>query len=514
MRKLILASLTISSALGAQTPAAAPPPLGRTRPLRGSLERRLTTLLDQPPFDRASWGVYVQDDGGRILYQRNADRFAVPASNTKLVVTATAAVLLPAGYRVRTSVYVSGRVQAGVLDGDLVLYGRGDPTWSQRCFGVDTLAAAGCDSAFTVVDRLADSIAARGIRRITGKLVGDGSYFEPTLVHPAWNAWDLNWWYAAPVSGLGFHDNSVDFHIAPGAAVDAPPTITWSPDVGLFTFENRARTVPADSGTTIGDNFFRTPGAGTWDIWAQGTVALGRKPWIESFAVPDPNLYAARALATALLRKGVSVEGGTAGTTDSLAYRAVRCCSSPPPGPLAEYLGRPLGELIFPILNSSQNWFAEMLLKVLGRELRGQGSWEAGLDVERRFLIDSVKIDSTAFSLEDGSGLAAGNLITPRAFVQLLAYMRHHPKSAAFVAALPHSAQPGSLLKRFVGTPFEGHVTAKTGSIDRVNSLSGFLDRPDGRTYIFSVQANAHSVPYQQMLAQIDSVVVEIGKTK
>src|SRR5216117_993906 len=109
MRKLILASLTISSALGAQTPAAAPAP--RTRPLRGSLAQRLTTLLDQPPFDRASWGILVQDDGGRILYQRNADRFAVPASNTKLVVTAAAAVLLPADYRVRTSLYVNGRVQ-------------------------------------------------------------------------------------------------------------------------------------------------------------------------------------------------------------------------------------------------------------------------------------------------------------------------------------------------------------------------------------------------------------------
>src|SRR5437879_11688394 len=172
MRKLILASLTISSTLGAQSRAPAPP---RTRPLRGSLAQRLTTLLDQPPFDRASWGVFVQDDGGRVLYPRNADRFAVPASNTKLVVTATAAVLLPPGYRVRSSLYVSGRVQAGVLDGDLVLYGRGDPTWSQRCFGVDTLAAGACDSTFTGAHRLADSLAAGRIRRRTRRWFGGES---------------------------------------------------------------------------------------------------------------------------------------------------------------------------------------------------------------------------------------------------------------------------------------------------------------------------------------------------
>src|SRR6266567_1122156 len=167
MRKLILASLTISSSVAAQTPAARP----RTAPLKGSLEQRLAQLIDAPPFNRATWGIYVVDDGGRILYQRNADRFAVPASNTKLVVTAAAAVLLPADYRARTSVYANGRVQDGVLRGDLVLYGRGDPTWSQRCFGIDTLAAGACDSTFTVVDRLADSIAARGIKRIRGKLI-------------------------------------------------------------------------------------------------------------------------------------------------------------------------------------------------------------------------------------------------------------------------------------------------------------------------------------------------------
>jgi len=497
MRKLILASLTISSALAAQSKP-------RTAPLRGSLERRLTTLLDQPPFNRANWGVYVVDDG-KVLFARNADRFYVPASNTKLVVSAAATVLLPADYRVTTSVYANGRVDNGVLHGDLVLYGRGDPTWSERCFSVDSLAPGACDSAFTAVDAIADSIRARGLKRVTGKLVGDGSYFEPVLVHPGWNAWDLNWWYAAPVSGLGFHDNSVDFQITPGAAVDQPPKITWNPDLGMIGFENRARTGPADSGSTIGDNFFRRPG--TLDIWAEGTAALGRAPWIESFALPDPNLYAARALATALQKKGVSIEGGAASTTDSTVYRAVRLST-----PLTEYLGRPLPDVIFPILNTSQNWFAEMLLKILGRELAGAGSWEKGLEVEKRFLIDSVKIDSTAFALDDGSGLSAGNLVTPHAFVQLLDYMYRHPKRAPFLAALPHAQQPGSLLKRFVGTPLEGRVRAKTGSIYRVNTLSGYIERADGRRFTFSIQANGHSVPGRQMLAQIDSLVVQMAR--
>ena len=494
MRKLILASLTISAAVSLQAQS------------RGSVQQRVTRLIDQPPFDRATWNIFAQDDRGRVLFNRNGDRFSVPASNTKLVVAAAGTVLLPHDYRVSTSIYANGTITNGVLQGDLVVYGRGDPTWSERCYSVDTLAAGMCDSTWTAVDAIAESLRARGIKRITGRIVGDGSYFEPLLTHPGWNSFDLNWWYAAPVSGLGFHDNSVDFQIAPGPAIDAPPVISWTPDLHMFTFENRARTVASDSTTTIGDNVFRKPG--TTDIWAAGTVSLNRSPWIESFALPDPNLYAARALTASLQRKGIAVEGGAASTTDSMAYRALRCCGSP----LTEYRGRPLPDIVFPILNTSQNWFAETLLKILARAVGDTGSWEKGLDVEKRFLIDSVKIDSTAFSLEDGSGLAAGNLVTPHAFVQLLTFMYHHPKRAPFIAALPRAQQPGSLLRRFVRTPLEGRVLAKTGSIDRVNTLSGYIERPDGHVITFSIQANAHDVPTRQMLAQIDSVVVQLAR--
>ena len=492
MRKLILASLTISAAASLQAQRG------------GSLQQRITRLLDQPPFDRATWNVYAQDDRGHVLFNRNGNHFSVPASNTKLVVAAAATVLLPADYRVRTSVYANGTVKDGVLKGDLILYGRGDPTWSERCYAVDTLAPGACDSTWTAVDALADSLKAHGLRRVTGRIVGDGSYFEPTLTHWNWGSFDLNWWYAAPVSGLGFHDNSVDFQITPGGAVDQPPSITWNPDLHLFTFENRARTVPPDSSTTIGDNFFRKPG--TLDIWAEGTVSLSRTPWIESFALPDPNLYAARALELSLQRKGVSVEGGAASTTDSMVYRGVRGT------PIVEYRGRPLPDIVFPILNTSQNWFAEMLLKILGREVGDTGSWAKGLDVEKRFLIDSVKVDSTAFALDDGSGLSAGNLVTPHTFVQLLAYMYRHPKRRPFLASLPRAEQRGSLQKRFGGTSLEGRVLAKTGSIFRVNTLSGYVERPDGRVITFSIQANAHDVPNKQMLAQIDSVVVQLAR--
>jgi D-alanyl-D-alanine carboxypeptidase/D-alanyl-D-alanine-endopeptidase (penicillin-binding protein 4) len=180
--------------------------------------------------------------------------------------------------------------------------------------------------------------------------------------------------------------------------------------------------------------------------------------------------------------------------------------------PLAEVRSRPLRDWVFPILNTSQNWYAEMLLKQLGRQFGKGGSWIEGLAVERRFLIDSMRVDSTEFSLLDGSGLASGNLITPLAFTRILRFIRGHPRYATFAAGLPQSGQAGSLRTRFLGTPLAGHVWAKTGSIGGVNTLSGYIELSKGRVLTFSVQANHHTLDTRTILAAIDSVVVDMAK--
>jgi serine-type D-Ala-D-Ala carboxypeptidase/endopeptidase (penicillin-binding protein 4) len=467
--------------------------------------RRIDSRLNRVPFNRQLWGIALVDEGGRLVYGQNSTRMFIPASNMKLVVSAVAAALLPPDWRVTTSVY-GGPIVGGVLQGDLVLYGRGDPTMDRRCYAADSTRPGVCDvDAFTRIRQLVNALRARGVRSIAGDVVGDGSYFEPTMVHPNWEAFDLNWWYAAPVSGLGFHDNSIDFDWQPGPTVGAPAVITLSPDLGDVGFENRTITVASGGETDIGDRFFRHPG--TLQIWAEGTVALDNPPRTESFAIPDPNLYAARALRHALAEAGISVVGTTRSTTDSLLYARLRAS-----GALAEVQSRPLRDWIFPILNGSQNWFAEMLLKQLGKQFGKVGSWEEGLEVERRFLIDSVRVDSTQFSLSDGSGLSSSNLASPLALTQLLRFMRQHPRSASFVAGLPVAGLGGSLRTRFVGTPLAGRVRAKTGSISRVHSLSGYIELARGRALTFSVQANHHAEPSRTMLAAIDSVVLELGR--
>jgi D-alanyl-D-alanine carboxypeptidase/D-alanyl-D-alanine-endopeptidase (penicillin-binding protein 4) len=469
-----------------------------------TLAKRVTKRLDTAPFDRNLWGVVLTDLDGRIMFSRNAERLFIPASNTKLVVAAVAAALLPPDWTVKTSVYASGSVVESELQGDLVLYGRGDPTFSRRCYAGDTTQVGVCvDDPMQPLRVLAGQLRARGIRTVTGSLVGDGSYFEPTLVHPSWEGYDLNWWYAAPVSGLAVNDNSIDLEYGPGPTEGAPVQITVTPDFGDITLENRTWTGPAGSRRTI--DFFRRPGS--LALWAEGSVALTSGTRTEYFALPDPNYFTARAFRRVLADSGISVAGPSLGTTDSTRYQHLRLGEA-----MAEVESRPLTDWIFPILNTSQNFFAETLLKQLGKHFGAEGSWKEGLEVERRFLIDSVGIDSTQFSFRDGSGLASSNLVAPMAFAQLLGYIRHHPNYATFAAGLPESAQRGTLKRRFVGTPLEGRVKAKTGSISRVNSLSGYIETPRGRTLVFAILANNHALGGSEMTRQIDSVVVEMGR--
>jgi D-alanyl-D-alanine carboxypeptidase/D-alanyl-D-alanine-endopeptidase (penicillin-binding protein 4) len=469
-----------------------------------SLGRRLDARLDAPGLDRHLWGVAVSDVDGRPLYGRNQERLFIPASNTKLVIAAAATVMLGPDFTVRTSVYGAGPLVDGELHGDLVLYGRGDPTFSRRCYHIDETRPGACDTDPAAKFRdLARQLRERGVRRIAGDLVGDGSYFDGELVHPAWETYDLNWWYAAPVSGLGFNDNAVDIVIEAIDSGVVQPRITLGPDVGMAVLENRALVAPR--GTEQQFDILRSQDGSAY--LAGGTLPVGASRRTEYAAVIDPDRYAALALRRELLNEGIVVLGSVRSTTDSTDFAVARATPS-----LAEVTSRPLSDWVFPVLNTSQNWFAEMLVKQLGRRFGTGGSWAEGLAVERRFLIDSVGIDSTQFALVDASGLASNNLVTPRAFVQLLAWMRRHPTYEAFAGGLPQSGAAGSLRRRYLGTPLEGRVRAKTGTISRVNTLSGYVERADGRVFVFSVQANHHTLGSSRMIPAIDSVVVELAR--
>lgn len=455
------------------------------------LADRIDAILARPGLAGADWGIEVRDaQSGRVLYARSAARPFIPASNLKLLVTATAAHHLAPDYRYRTTLYAAGPVQGGVLHGDLVLYGRGDPLISTRY---------GRPQAW-VWEALADSLLAHGIRRVTGGVVADESYFEAQHLRPDWDPYDLRWWYAAPVGALGYDDNSVEVHIEPGR-VGTAPLVSWSPRSAYVEVENRAVTVRAGRPSTVD----LERGDGPRRIRVYGTVPGGAGPDVEFFAVSSGAEYAGVTFREALLRKGIEVDREEVRVVSDSLRSPARGAAV-----LAEHWSDPLPRVIAPILLKSQNWIAETLLKTVGREVRGEGSWEAGIGVERDFLTGVVGIDPADLALSDGSGLSENNRVTPRAFVKLLDYIHRTPAMAVVAQSLPVSGREGSLLTRLTDLP--GRVSAKTGYIGGVDSLSGWVVANDGRTVLFSIIANRGG-PSARMKAGIDDVVRAIAAT-
>ncbi len=485
-RRLAAASALLAALLATHAAAGnlAPPRAAATS--QTTLAARIDSILSRPALRQAHWGVLVSDAAtGRVLYARDAERHFIPASNLKLVVSATAAHHLPPDFRFRTTVYGTGAVSGGVLQGDLVLYGRGDPMISDRYFPSRT----------AVWEALADSLRARGIRRVAGAVVADESFFDADRVRGDWESYDTRWWYGAPVSALGFNDNSIDFRVAPGVTPGARAVITWEPRSSYVSLENTATTGAAGSGNTL--DFERTRGNG---VRAYGAFPAGAAPRTEHFAVADPAEYTGTVFRETLERRGIEV-----------ANDSVRVVSDPARSPargaavLAEHQSPALDKAIGPILLNSQNWFAEQLLKAVGRHVAGEGSWDAGLRVEREFLAGVVGIDTADVVLRDASGLSAGNLVTPRALVRLLDYVRRTPRQAVVRDALPVSGGRGSLQARFTDLP--GRVRAKTGYIGNVDSLAGYLTRADGGEVTFAIISNASGQPSSRMKAGIDDIV-------
>lgn len=424
-------------------------------------------------LSRAHWGVAVYDTGAeQWIALHNADRFFVPASNLKLIVSAVALERLGPEFTYRTTVYATQPVDPdGTLNGDLVLYGRGDPNLSGRY----------APSMTSIFEWLADSLVAHGLKRVTGDLIADESHWDDQYHHRDWSGFDQMWWYAAPVGALGFNDNSVDVSIRPGPRAGAPPSIETLPRSSFYSLDNRAETGPRGVESTF--DMKREPG--TNQITAFGVLPLDEPPETSYVAVVDAAGYTATVFQSVLVERGIEISGRVRTVSDSLdsplgSGNAVT---------LANHRSVPLTKVLESINGRSQNWHAEQVLKTLGREVAGAGSWDAGLKVELETLAQ-LGMDTTAFLLRDASGLSPANLTTPRALAELLTSMRSRPHGDVFARTLSVAGQTGSLKRRFRGSAAQGRVRAKTGFIANVYALSGYMTTVSGREYAFSVFVN------------------------
>jgi D-alanyl-D-alanine carboxypeptidase/D-alanyl-D-alanine-endopeptidase (penicillin-binding protein 4) len=488
-----------------QTPTPSTTPATRQANAPQTLEElraRLRELIARPEFASSRLAVKVASlDTGRVLFEQDAEKWMQPASNLKLYTVAAALDRLGADYRFVTSVYANARPDpSGIVRGDLVVYGRGDPSYATR------FNPEGDADYYRAINELASNITRAGVRRVEGDLVGDESYFSGPALSPGWEWDDLQWWYGAEVSALSVNDNSVDLSVKPGARVGDPCRITVSPSTPLVTVVDRTST--SERGTKRELNVTRPLGQNTIEI--RGTMPIDDRGFTASVSVSRPALLFVTMLREALERQGVVFTGKTR-TVDA----QTRADNKEPlqVSSLVEIAARrspPLSVIAAKTLKPSQNLYAELILRALGKADAAdprKTTADAGIEAVQRFLA-KAGVGAGRVVMLDGSGLSRADLVTADATLRLLVYMNTHTAGSVFREALPVAGVDGTLRNHMKGTPAQGNVRAKTGTLGTAASLSGYVFSAAGERLVFSVMVNNPSRELDAHVALNDAVAV------
>ncbi len=456
----------------AQTPPASLP----------ELQQRLAAEIAQPKFDAALWGVDVVSlDTGKTVFEHNAGKLFSPASNSKLYTVALALDRLGPDYRIKTSLYSQARPnRRGTLKGDLLVYGRGDPTLNARLHAGDI---------FKALEPLVAALTNAGVKRITGNLLADESFFHGPHFGSGWAWEDLEYGYGAEISALTIDDNTLRVTAVPGPQVGSPCGLGILGSPKAFDFVNLTQTV--ESGEKPRLRFFRKLDDNT--LFVSGGMPLGGSAYTNEVPVDNPACLFLAYFREALARHKIKVGG----RLRTLSWRERQ--SHPAEFGRLDELGSiespPVSDLAREVEKPSQNLYADLLLAQVGERARtaedppDATSEELGIRELERFLKEAgVKRGDTIF--EEGSGLSRDNLTTPRATVTLLSYMSRHRAAAAYLSALPIAGVDGTLRGRMKGTPAAGNVRAKTGSLRWTSSLSGYVTTAASERLAFSLMLN------------------------
>lgn len=468
------------------------------------LRSRIRMRLFDAAVRRGRVGVkIVALRGGTVVFENDSEKYFVPASNMKNFTVAAAIEKLTPDFRFVTSVFAAARPDPeGTVRGDLRIFGRGDISISTAFFGT---TPADPNTYFKGIDRLVDVIAAAGIRRVDGALVGDESYFRGGPIPDGWEWDDLQWYYGAELSSLPINDSAVDIAVTT-SSVGGPCSVTISPPNPVFQVVNTCSTGSSGSRRTL----TVTKRLDRNIVEVSGTLPIGDSGFRGSIAVSRPAEMFVALLKQRLEARGIAVTGGTRlqppGVTSNSTQEIARL-ESPPLSLIAAKTMKP-----------SQNLYTETLLWTLGEETarragRTGDSGSLGLGVVRGFLKEIGAADDGILQY-DGSGLSRHDLITPSAVVALYTYMAKQSRFAqVWRDSLTIGGVDGTLRNRFKGTLAEGNMRGKTGTLDQVSALSGYVRTAAGEELVVSLVVNGVADPATRTRL-LDDIVVYLANHK
>src|SRR5216684_1868122 len=475
-----------ASRLGAQSKRKTEPPCCGSKKRSGASKKatarfaaRVEALLRTTPTNKGEWGLLIEDaESGETLYEQNADKYFVPASNMKLFTTALALAKLGPDYRFHTTLETPGTISSeGVLRGDLVLVGQGDPNLSNRKFPYELKEEFDGPPEKGLVE-LADALVAKGVKEISGDVVGDDSYFPRERYPNGWEIDDMVWEYGAAISSIVVDDNTVTLLLTPGEGAGSPVQAVVTPGTPDFTVKNEV--ITAAEGAPPDLTLTREPGANL--VVVRGRLPAKSTPRKLVLAIEEPAQHAAATLKRLLEERGIKI-GGIARTRHDPSGPASD------PAVLAEHVSVPLGDAVKLVNKISQNLHTEVLLRTVARQ---NGVWGTPDDLMRTpaDFYAAAGIAPGDVIQTDASGLSRHDLVTPRAIVALLAFAQKQTWFVPYYESLPVAGGDGTLEDRMKSTPAAGRVHAKTGSVEHVRTLSGFAETLSGRRLIFSFLSN------------------------
>jgi len=440
---------------------------------------RADALLTTGPAGKGEWGILIVDaESGETLYEQNANKYFVPASNMKLFITALALAKLGPEYRFHTTLEASGSLSNdGRLAGDIALVGRGDPNLSNRKFPYE-LKEEFDGPPERVLAELVDALVAKGVKEISGDVIGDDSYFPRERYPNGWEIDDMVWEYGAAISAIVVDDNTVTLTLTPGEQAGSPVQGVLAPATTDFVVENEVVTSPAEVKSDL--TLTREPGSNL--VVIQGSLPAKSAPRKLVLAIEEPAQHAAATLKRLLEERGIKISGVA-------KARHVQAGGSGDTAVLAEHVSVALGDAVKLVNKISQNLHTEMLLRTVARQ---NGPWKTPdelMKVPADFYA-AAGIATDDVIQTDASGLSRHDLVTPRAIVTLLAYAQKQPWFGPYYASLPVSGQDGTLEDRMKNSLAAGRIHAKTGSVEHVRTLSGFAETEGGRRLIFSFLSN------------------------